>query len=319
MPTRSQTVGQYDPTLDVNHDGKINMADIGMVARAFGTSGDPTAPVTINGYNSSTQTYDINIPALSSGNLNITTNGYSRVTVGMSAPALSQPVAIATGFNIVNDYISIDNFSLGSTVGPTPHPANATWVEPATTDISGKSAGYEFNVTLWANSSIPICWWTTDMRFDTTYLYAMGAGYTDGVTSQFFAGHATTTLPPEINNTGGEVLCGEVLQLPSNSLVSGYGSLCWIEFMLISPVSSTTLDINNPATMLAINTTTPDQFYPIFSLRYSGLVGDYSSSSPSVQVAKVYSVIGPSLRIDYNNPNNSTISVHVEIYLTTAP
>ncbi len=38
---RSQTLGQYDPWLDINDNGKINIEDVAWVAKAFGTSGDP--------------------------------------------------------------------------------------------------------------------------------------------------------------------------------------------------------------------------------------------------------------------------------------
>ncbi len=34
-------VGDYDPWLDTNDDGKIDMKDIAAAARAFGTSGTP--------------------------------------------------------------------------------------------------------------------------------------------------------------------------------------------------------------------------------------------------------------------------------------
>jgi hypothetical protein len=39
--TRSQPLGQYDPWLDINDDGKILIEDVAWVAKAFGTSGDP--------------------------------------------------------------------------------------------------------------------------------------------------------------------------------------------------------------------------------------------------------------------------------------
>lgn len=38
---RSQTLGQYDPWLDITDDGKIQIDDVARVAKAFGTSGDP--------------------------------------------------------------------------------------------------------------------------------------------------------------------------------------------------------------------------------------------------------------------------------------
>ena len=41
VPIFSQSAGQYDPWLDLNEDGKINIIDISMLAKAFGTSGTP--------------------------------------------------------------------------------------------------------------------------------------------------------------------------------------------------------------------------------------------------------------------------------------
>lgn len=39
--------GEYDPWLDTNDDGVINIIDIAATARAFGTSGDPTKNVNV--------------------------------------------------------------------------------------------------------------------------------------------------------------------------------------------------------------------------------------------------------------------------------
>lgn len=50
IPASSQTLGQYDPLYDVNHDGKINILDIAYLAKAFGTAGDPTVPVTVTNW-----------------------------------------------------------------------------------------------------------------------------------------------------------------------------------------------------------------------------------------------------------------------------
>jgi hypothetical protein len=47
VPIRSQTAGQYDPSLDENHDGKIDGKDIALPALIFGTAGDPTLNVTV--------------------------------------------------------------------------------------------------------------------------------------------------------------------------------------------------------------------------------------------------------------------------------
>ena len=41
IPINSQSAGEYDPWIDINDDGKIDMKDVGTVARAFGASGTP--------------------------------------------------------------------------------------------------------------------------------------------------------------------------------------------------------------------------------------------------------------------------------------
>jgi hypothetical protein len=44
--TRSQTpIGTYDPTVDINHDGSVNILDAILLANHFSTSGDPTISV----------------------------------------------------------------------------------------------------------------------------------------------------------------------------------------------------------------------------------------------------------------------------------
>lgn len=43
----SSSVSEYDPWVDTNDDGQINILDIAATAIAFGTSGDPTKPVEI--------------------------------------------------------------------------------------------------------------------------------------------------------------------------------------------------------------------------------------------------------------------------------
>jgi hypothetical protein len=39
--------GTYDPNIDSNHDGKINLVDLGLLAKAYSTSGDPMLNVSI--------------------------------------------------------------------------------------------------------------------------------------------------------------------------------------------------------------------------------------------------------------------------------
>jgi hypothetical protein len=60
IPIRSASL--YDPILDVNHDGKIDIKDIAAVAKAYGTAGDPTVPVNVTNLPYSLQAvYGVNI------------------------------------------------------------------------------------------------------------------------------------------------------------------------------------------------------------------------------------------------------------------
>lgn len=44
---RSQTLGQYDPWFDMDDSGKIDVYDVAWVAKAYGTTGDPTKNVNV--------------------------------------------------------------------------------------------------------------------------------------------------------------------------------------------------------------------------------------------------------------------------------
>jgi hypothetical protein len=49
--TKSQSpLGTYDPRMDVNHDGAINILDAILLADHFGTSGDPTLNVSVTNW-----------------------------------------------------------------------------------------------------------------------------------------------------------------------------------------------------------------------------------------------------------------------------
>jgi len=70
VPMTGSSTVTYDPTLDVNHDGKINMKDIAGVADSFGTNGDPTVPVNVANWPSSMNTTVTNLP--DTMNVNVT-------------------------------------------------------------------------------------------------------------------------------------------------------------------------------------------------------------------------------------------------------
>lgn len=82
IPTKSQQ--PYDPWLDTNDDGIIDIADIYVAALAFGTWGDPTKNVTITGHANKiiTLAENVIVPTNSSWDSSwVFVDGYSKMTV----------------------------------------------------------------------------------------------------------------------------------------------------------------------------------------------------------------------------------------------
>jgi hypothetical protein len=112
----------------------------------------------------------------------------------------------------------------------------AVYSSPSTVTLpQGTALGYKFNVTVYiANitSSQPAFAWQVQISFNNTQLTVNRAGYTAGATSQFLAGHITSSPGASIKNANGYVLIGESL-LGSDNASTGAGvtmSLFWVEF-----------------------------------------------------------------------------------------
>jgi hypothetical protein len=133
-----------------------------------------------------------------------------------------------------------------------PHPGNALWIEPSTTDVGGQPLGYKFNITLWINfTSIDpgneVGAWQFMLVYEKDHINATRAGYTNGTMSQWFkdAGvGGTMPISPDIgsfNTTHNYVLHGETWISGSKASEGTYGSLSWIEFNITSiPAEITT-------------------------------------------------------------------------------
>jgi hypothetical protein len=95
IPTRSQTIGNYDPWLDTNADGKIDGKDLGAAAYAFGSGGDPTKDVNVTNWPSATNITDSDfawsdfpyIPPSGSWMYTLSTVGFRQVTVKVTTSA----------------------------------------------------------------------------------------------------------------------------------------------------------------------------------------------------------------------------------------
>lgn len=83
IPIGSINPGDYNPILDINHDGIINMRDLGSEAKAFMTSGDPTVPANVTNWPQtySVQTSTVNMTSIGTTFPQIFCGGYSRLSV----------------------------------------------------------------------------------------------------------------------------------------------------------------------------------------------------------------------------------------------
>lgn len=105
IPTRSSP-GEYDPWVDINDDGKVNIADIFSVAKAFGTSGDPTKSVVIVGCDSLENATRFVLNTTEMVNFTIPTVGYRTITLSIYAESKdSHQFEIFIGYKIAGKFI----------------------------------------------------------------------------------------------------------------------------------------------------------------------------------------------------------------------
>jgi len=312
LPIKSSpSAGEYNPWADIDDNGKIDMKDIGITAKMFGASGDPTKLVKVGSYDSNTSTQNITIPAHTSGNINITTDGYSRMTLGLTTSVGVTPINVNTGFMIGSFYAHMDGIDMGGTGGTSSKPANAIWLEPSTIPLMGKSVGYKFNVTAWINLTSTSFTWQVKCNFDGTVFRATRGGYTAGSKSQFFSGHSTVNSTFPISSSS--VAIGESL-IGTDSRSAGSDSLCWFEFELTGSSTEEQLSINNVDTFVLNR-----DLNEIPTTKYDALASWNVSTYGTYEMFKTYSVLGPILRIDYYNPNDNNANLKIDTYLTTAP
>jgi len=112
----AQSGGEYDPWLDYNEDGTIDVNDLSPLGEAYGSSGDPTKNVTIK---HSYYEEDIYFPAMPPGveRLEFDLTGFRQV---------SYCIRPGIGTNLQCDIV-IGKFWLDQTVAVFDHPTG-TWV-----------------------------------------------------------------------------------------------------------------------------------------------------------------------------------------------
>ncbi len=120
----------------------------------------------------------------------------------------------------------------------TSHNANSMWIEPSVVELNPNEVqlGYKFNITFWANSSLETKGWQMWLTYAKAHINATRAGYTAGGKSEFFQNISTFQISPtyrEWNETHNLLAYGEAW-VSGSYRSPGYGSLCWIEFEVIT-------------------------------------------------------------------------------------
>ena len=108
LPTESSPGSvQYNPWLDTNDDGQINIVDVAATARAFGTSGDPTKSVVIAGNSVEENTIDFAVEYNTQVNITIPTAGFRIMTVSIFAHALpDRYFEVFIGYRVANKFVN---------------------------------------------------------------------------------------------------------------------------------------------------------------------------------------------------------------------
>jgi len=86
-PLSGQQTGRYNPWLDYNEDGKIDIQDLSSLSHAYSSSGDPTKNVTIAGHVTKLHQLAVSVslpPSTSWDSGLIWIDGYSKITVLIS-------------------------------------------------------------------------------------------------------------------------------------------------------------------------------------------------------------------------------------------
>lgn len=298
----------YDPWLDYNEDGIVDARDLQFLGQSYGSTGDSTKNVKVDHFNSNVTSYDISVPAQSTNNVNITTDGYTKVSLGFSVNSLTVPVSVRTGFLFDSYYAYMNAFEIGGGA-PTSQLPNAMWLRPPVIDLGGTSVGYRFVVDVNVNLSNLSHAWRAKVDFNPAYLKAVQVKYTRISKSQFFMDCPTVPSTPTINNEEGYIIHEESLQ-GNEVRPAGSGSLFYIEFEVIWPTNTMELAIDkeeiNPQTYILDGNLNQIQFQT------------YGTLVSWLYKTQTYDVIGPTLRVDFHNPNSDEANVHLDVYLATA-
>lgn len=128
-PTKSATDGlTYDPWVDIDDSGNVNIVDITKVARAFGASGDPTKPMVMEAYNAVENLTSFVLNAAENLNITIATAGFRYVSVGIYAQSAdSHQFEVFVGQKVAGKYVYTD--VLTATSDSIIHVVKPTWYQ----------------------------------------------------------------------------------------------------------------------------------------------------------------------------------------------
>jgi hypothetical protein len=317
--------GTYDPWLDVNDDGKIDVNDSIAVWQAYGTTGNPTKPVVVTGYDWKTFYYEIEVPPLSYGLLDIPTAGYSAVTLGLSAYG-SNPhttdkyLTVSTSFKIENQYQYIEGLSLKIPWGLPIYIVRDVYVEPgyvgynaSTVNAVGKSFNVTVQTLLTGIHTFRLVLYYNSQVLKNTKVWL--SGYVSGNISY------STYLIWNIIIVDGELRTW-FLSPTAPFMLAGY------EFeVTLAPQQNQT--ITSP---LIIGKDIPEGApYVTWFKDPQGNTVDYTWSNglyeyytitkydATYTITRTYDVKGTTLRLRYDNPNDFKIRLNIGAYLTTVP
>jgi len=102
LPTHSS----YDPWLDVDDNGVVELKDFYELSQAFGTSGNPTKSVTIND-NWTEGSFNFSLPPNGvTENFTITTAGFNTITISLDASSWGKcEIQVFIGYLSGNDFV----------------------------------------------------------------------------------------------------------------------------------------------------------------------------------------------------------------------
>jgi hypothetical protein len=118
----------YDPWVDIDNNGSVNILDISRVARAFGSSGDPTKPMLVESYQWTENVTSFFLNFTENLNMTISTVGYRYVAVGIYAQSAdSHQFELFLGQKIAGKYVytTVQTPTSDSTI----HVIKPTWYE----------------------------------------------------------------------------------------------------------------------------------------------------------------------------------------------